>query len=47
MAKAVRYVAKSIAMENVFAAAKVDDLKDILGPLRIPRFVHENNATAE
>ncbi|MGB2171750.1 MAG: endopeptidase La [Flavobacteriaceae bacterium] len=47
VAKAVRYVAKSIAMEEKYInTPKVSDLKEILGPVKITRDLYENNATA-
>ena len=47
VAKAVRYVAKSMAMdEDYLQQPKVSDLKEILGPVKITRDLYENNATA-
>ena len=47
VAKAVRYVAKSMAMEEDYLEQpKVSDLKEILGPVKITRDLYENNATA-
>ena len=47
VAKAVRYVAKSMAMEEDYLQQpKVSDLKEILGPVKITRDLYENNATA-
>lgn len=47
VAKAVRYVAKSMAMEEDYLQQpKISDLKKILGPVKITRDLYENNATA-
>ena len=47
IAKAVRYVAKSIAMEEDYVSKpKLGDVKTILGPQRVTRDRYENNATA-
>ncbi len=47
IAKAVRYVAKSIAMEEDYLQnPKTSDLKSILGPVKVTRDHYENNATA-
>jgi len=47
MAKMVRYVAKSIAMEEDYVEApKPADLVTILGPAKVHRDLYENNQTA-
>ena len=47
MAKMVRYVAKSIAMEEDYVEApKPTDLVTILGPAKVHRDLYENNQTA-
>ena len=47
VAKAVRYVAKSIAMEEEYLMQpKLVDLKTILGPRKVTRDLYENNETA-
>ena len=47
VAKAVRYVAKSIAMEEEYLKQpKLVDLKTILGPRKVTRDLYENNETA-
>ena len=47
MAKMVRYVAKSIAMEEDYVKApKPADLVSILGPAKVHRDLYENNQTA-
>lgn len=47
IAKAVRYVAKSMAMEEPYIKSpKNSDLKTILGPAKVQRDLYENNATA-
>ena len=47
VAKAVRYVAKSIAMEEDYLKQpKLTDLKTILGPRKVTRDLYENNETA-
>ena len=47
VAKAVRYVAKSIAMEESYLnAPKIGDLKTLLGPVKVTRDLYENNDTA-
>ena len=47
VAKAVRYVAKSIAMEEEYLKQpKLTDLKTILGPRKVTRDLYENNETA-
>lgn len=47
VAKAVRYVAKSIAMEEAYLKQpKLIDLKTILGPRKVTRDLYENNETA-
>ncbi len=47
VAKSVRYVAKSIAMEESYIKSpKGADLKTILGPAKVSRDLYENNETA-
>ena len=47
VAKSVRYVAKSIAMdESYIKSPKQSDLKTILGPAKVTRDLYENNETA-
>ena len=47
VAKAVRYVAKSIAMEEEYLQQpKLTDLKTLLGPKKVTRDLYENNETA-
>ena len=47
VAKSVRYVAKSIAMdEHYIKSPKRSDLKTILGPAKVTRDLYENNETA-
>ncbi|MCH1417855.1 MAG: endopeptidase La [Flavobacteriaceae bacterium] len=47
VAKAVRYVAKSMAMEEDYLKQpKLTDLKTILGPRKVTRDLYENNETA-
>ena len=47
MAKMIRYVAKSIAMEeNYIETPKPSDLPAILGPAKVHRDLYENNQTA-
>ena len=47
VAKSVRYVAKSIAMEEAYIKSpKRNELKDILGPIKVSRDLYENNETA-
>ena len=47
VAKAVRYVAKSIAMEESYLnAPKIGDLNTLLGPVKVTRDLYENNDTA-
>ena len=47
VAKAVRYVAKSIAMEEDYLKQpKLPDLKTLLGPKKVTRDLYENNETA-
>jgi len=47
VAKAVRYVAKSIAMEEKYLQQpKLTDLKTLLGPKKVTRDLYENNETA-
>lgn len=47
VAKSVRYVAKSIAMdEHYIKSPKRSDLKKILGPAKVTRDLYENNETA-
>jgi ATP-dependent Lon protease len=47
VAKAVRYVAKSIAMEEDYLKQpKLTDLKTLLGPKKVTRDLYENNETA-
>ena len=47
VAKSVRYVAKSIAMEESYIKSpKSADLKTILGPAKVSRDLYENNETA-
>jgi ATP-dependent Lon protease len=47
VAKAVRYVAKSIAMEQAYLTQpKLTELKTILGPRKVTRDLYENNETA-
>ena len=47
MAKMVRYVAKSIAMEETYIdTPKPSDLPAILGPAKVHRDLYENNQTA-
>ncbi|MDB2702344.1 endopeptidase La [Flavobacteriaceae bacterium] len=47
VAKSVRYVAKSIAMnEDYIRSPKRTDLKTILGPAKVTRDLYENNETA-
>lgn len=47
VAKSVRYVAKSIAMEESYIKSpKGADLKTILGPAKVSRDFYENNETA-
>ena len=47
IAKTVRYVAKSKAMEEDYIQSpKTSDLKEILGPVKVTRDLYENNATA-
>ena len=47
VAKSVRYVAKSIAMEETYIKSpKRNELKDILGPPKVSRDLYENNETA-
>jgi ATP-dependent Lon protease len=47
VAKAVRYIAKSIAMEEDYLKQpKLTDLKTILGPRKVTRDLYENNETA-
>jgi len=48
VAKAVRYVAKSIAMEEPYKKNPVsEDLVEILGPKKVHRDLYENNHVAE
>lgn len=47
IAKSVRYVAKSIALEEDYVSTpKTSDLKEILGPVKVTRDLYENNQTA-
>ncbi|MGB1448279.1 MAG: endopeptidase La [Flavobacteriaceae bacterium] len=47
VAKAVRYVAKSMAMEEDYILQpKLTDLKTLLGPKKVTRDLYENNETA-
>lgn len=47
VAKAVRYVAKSIAMEETYLSSpKIPELKTLLGPVKVTRDLYENNETA-
>ena len=47
IAKSVRYVAKSIALqEDYVSTPKTSDLKEILGPVKVTRDLYENNQTA-
>ena len=47
VAKAVRYVAKSIAMEEEYLQQpKLSDIKTLLGPKKVTRDLYENNETA-
>ena len=47
VAKAVRYAAKSIAMEELYKVSpEVDDLTSILGPVKVHRDLYENNHVA-
>ena len=47
VAKAVRYAAKSIAMEEPYKVSpEVDDLTSILGPVKVHRDLYENNHVA-
>ena len=47
VAKAVRYVAKSIAMEESYLnVPKIGDLNTLLGPVKVTRDIYENNDTA-
>ena len=47
VAKAVRFVAKSIAMEEAYPAKPgVEELTEILGPPKVVRDLYENNETA-
>ena len=47
VAKAVRYVAKSMAMEEEYILQpKISDLKILLGPIKVSRDLYENNETA-
>lgn len=47
VAKAVRYVAKSIATEESYLnAPKIGDLNTLLGPVKVTRDLYENNDTA-
>ena len=47
VAKAVRYVAKSIAMEESYLKSpKIADLNTLLGPVKVTRDLYENNETA-
>ena len=47
VAKSVRYVAKSIAMDEYYIKSpKRSDLKTILGPAKVTRDLYENNETA-
>lgn len=47
VAKAVRYVAKSMAMEEEYILQpKISDLKILLGPIKVTRDLYENNETA-
>ena len=47
VAKAVRYVAKSIAMEETYLSSpKIPELKTLLGQVKVTRDLYENNETA-